>query len=223
MNYELLLNNSVELWGKVKTNPTFTHTVIGENFYEFDLEVPRLSDSSDIIPITISEKLFKKDDLKINAIIAINGQFRSYNKLIDGKSKLMLTVFVRELIDVDTNKNPNIIKLKGFLCKEPIFRTTPFKREICDILLAVNRAYNKSDYIPSIAWGRNARFVKDLPVGTKLDIEGRIQSRIYQKKLSDEEIISKTAYEISISKIDIIEKEEPITTVELERMKYTAD
>lgn len=223
MNYELLLNNNVILWGKVKSEPEFSHTVIGENFYEFDLEVPRLSDSSDIIPITISEKLFKKDELKPNAIISLNGQFRSYNKLVDGKSKLMLTVFVRELVQVDTNQNPNIINLKGFLCKEPVFRTTPFKREICDILLAVNRAYNKSDYIPCIAWGRNARFVKDLPVGTKLDIEGRIQSRVYQKKLSDDEIVNKTAYEISISKINIIEKDEPITSIELEKLKQNAD
>ncbi|MBE5746083.1 MAG: single-stranded DNA-binding protein [Clostridiales bacterium] len=223
MNYELLLNNSVELWGKVKSEPVFTHSVIGENFYEFDLEVPRLSDSSDIIPITISEKLFNKEDLKVDSIFALNGQFRSYNKLVENKSKLMLTVFVREVIDVNTDKNPNIINLKGYLCKEPVFRTTPFKREICDILLAVNRAYNKSDYIPCIAWGRNARFVKNLPVGTKLNIEGRIQSRIYQKKLSDDEIVNKTAYEISISKIDIIEKEEIITSVELERLKQNAD
>lgn len=220
MNYELLLNNNVELWGKVKTSPEFSHAVLGENFYEFNLEVPRLSESSDIIPVTISEKLFSLDTLKVDTVIGISGQFRSYNKQMDGKSKLMLTVFVREIIPVDTNKNPNIISLKGFLCKEPIFRTTPFKREICDILLAVNRAYNKSDYIPCIAWGRNARFVKNLPVGTKLDIEGRIQSRIYQKKLSEEEVVNKTAYEISISSVNIIESE-PITTIELDRMKQT--
>lgn len=218
MNYELLQNNNVELWGKIVSEPTYSHTVIDEKFYEFNIEVPRLSDSSDIIPITISEKLFTKDSIKLNDIIALSGQFRSYNKLIDGKSKLMLTVFVRELKEVDTTKNPNIIQLKGFLCKQPIFRTTPFKREISDILLAVNRAYNKSDYIPCIAWGRNAKFVKDLPVGTKLNIEGRIQSRDYQKKLSEEEIVNKTAYEISISNISIIEKE-LITTVELEKNK----
>ena len=216
MNYELLLNNNVELWGKVTSNPEFSHAVLGENFYEFNLEVPRLSDSSD----TISEKLFAKDDLKIDTVVGVSGQFRSYNKLVEGKSKLMLTVFVREIIPVETNKNPNIINLKGFLCKEPIFRTTPFKREICDILLAVNRAYNKSDYIPCIAWGRNARFVKNLPVGTKIDIEGRIQSRVYQKKISEEETVNKTAYEISISKVSIIESE-PITTIELDRLKQT--
>jgi len=220
MNYELLLNNNVELWGKVTTSPEFSHTVLGENFYEFSLEVPRLSDSSDIIPVTISEKLFTIGELKIDTVIGVSGQFRSYNKLVDGKSKLMLTVFVREIVPVETNKNPNIINLKGFLCKEPIFRTTPFKREICDILLAVNRAYNKSDYIPCIAWGRNARFVKNLPVGTKIDKEGRIQSRVYQKKINEEETVNKTAYEISISKVSIIEAE-PITTIELEKLKQT--
>lgn len=218
MNYELLQNNDVQLWGKIATSPVYSHSVIDEKFYEFNLEVPRLSDSSDIIPITISEKLLLNKDFSENTIVALNGQFRSYNKLIDGKSKLMLTVFVRELVDVDTNKNPNIITLKGFLCKQPIFRTTPFKREITDILLAVNRAYNKSDYIPAIAWGRNARFVKDLPVGTKLEIEGRIQSRIYQKKITETQSEERTAYEISISKLNIIENE-PITTVEIERNK----
>lgn len=222
MNYELLQNNNVELWGKVLTDPVYSHAVIDEKFYEFNLEVPRLSDSSDVIPITISEKLFKKEELVTNSVISLNGQFRSYNKLIDGKSKLMLTVFVRELTSVDTNKNPNVINLKGFLCKEPIFRTTPFKREITDILLAVNRAYNKSDYIPCIAWGRNARFVKDLPVGTKLNIEGRIQSREYQKKLSDYEVINKIAYEISVSKVSIIETE-PITSVELNKLKQSVN
>ncbi len=220
MNYELLLNNNVQLWGKVIKEPTYSHSVIDEKFYEFLLEVPRLSDSSDIIPITISEKLFTKEDLKINNVIALNGQFRSYNKLIENKSKLMLTVFVRELTEVDTTKNPNIIELKGFLCKEPIFRTTPFKREITDILVAINRAYNKSDYIPCIAWGRNARFVKNLEVGTKLEIGGRIQSRVYQKKIDEDNVVNKTAYEISISKVNIIEKE-PITTFELEKLKQT--
>lgn len=217
MNYELLSNNNVELWGKVVSSPQYSHQVADEKFYEFDLEVPRLSESCDIIPITISEKLML-EKFQENDVIALNGQFRSYNKLFDGKSKLMLTVFVRELLPVDTEKNPNKITLKGFLCKEPIFRTTPFKREITDILLAVNRAYNKSDYIPCIAWGRNARFVKNLPVGTKLEIEGRIQSREYQKKLSEEEVVNKVAYEISISKANILEREK-ITSLELENMK----
>ncbi len=217
MNYELLSNNNVQLWGKVVSKPIYSHQVADEKFYEFNLEVPRLSESSDIIPVTISEKLML-NEIKKNEVISLLGQFRSYNKLFDGKSKLMLTVFVREILEVDTEKNPNKIELKGFLCKEPIFRTTPFKREITDILLAVNRAYNKSDYIPCIAWGRNARFVKNLPVGTKLEIEGRIQSREYQKKLSEEEVVNKVAYEISISKVNIIEREK-ITTLELDNMR----
>lgn len=221
MNYELLQNNEVQLWGKIASSPVYSHTVIDEKFYEFNLDVPRLSDSSDIIPITISEKLLLNKDFSLNSVVALTGQFRSYNKVVDGKSKLMLTVFVREVCDVDTNKNPNLITLKGFLCKEPIFRTTPFKREITDILLAVNRAYNKSDYIPAIAWGRNARFVKDLSVGTKLEIEGRIQSRIYQKKLSETQTEQRTAYEISISQLKIIENE-PITTAELTRQSNQA-
>lgn len=216
MNYELLQNNDVQLWGKITSCPVYSHSVIDEKFFEFNLEVPRLSESSDMIPITISEKLLSNRDFSVNSVVSLSGQFRSYNKLIDGKSKLMLTVFVREVNEVDTSKNPNIISLKGFLCKPPVFRTTPFKREITDILLAVNRAYNKSDYIPAIAWGRNARFVKDLPVGTKLEIEGRIQSRIYQKKLTETESEERTAYEISISKLNIIENEQ-ITTIELER------
>ena len=221
MNYELLQNNEVQLWGKIASSPVYSHTVIDEKFYEFNLDVPRLSDSSDIIPITISEKLLLNKDFSLNSVVALTGQFRSYNKVVDGKSKLMLTVFVREVCDIDTNKNPNLITLKGYLCKEPIFRTTPFKREITDILLAVNRAYNKSDYIPAIAWGRNARFVKDLPVGTKLEIEGRIQSRIYQKKLSETQTEQRTAYEISISQLKIIENE-PITTAELTRQSNQA-
>lgn len=207
MNYEQMNNNMVELWGKIKTEPKYTHSVMDEKFYEFILEVPRLSDSSDLIPVTISEKLFGEYSLEINSVIAISGQFRSYNKLENGKSKLMLTVFVREMQEVDTTKNPNLITLIGYVCKSPIYRTTPFKREITDILVAVNRAYNKSDYIPAIAWGRNARFSKNLDVGSKVKIEGRIQSRIYQKKLSETEIENKTAYEISITKINLEESQ----------------
>lgn len=213
MNYEQMNNNMVELWGKISTEPKYTHSVMDEKFYEFILEVPRLSDSSDFIPVTISEKLFGETKLEVNAVIAISGQFRSYNKIENGKSKLMLTVFVREMQEVDTTKNPNIITLIGYVCKSPIYRTTPFKREITDILVAVNRAYNKSDYIPAIAWGRNARFSKNLDVGSKIKIEGRIQSRVYQKKLSETEIENKTAYEISITKINL---EESQTIIEAE-------
>ncbi|MBO7508342.1 MAG: single-stranded DNA-binding protein [Clostridia bacterium] len=200
MNYEQMNNNKVYLRGKIVSEPVFSHEVFDEKFFEFDLLVPRLSDSFDTIPITISERLLD-DNIVPDKTITISGQFRSYNKQVDGKSKLVLTVFVRELEENDELQNPNIIELNGFICKEPIFRTTPFKREICDVLLAVNRAYNKSDYIPCIAWGRNARFVKDLKVGESLNIVGRIQSRVYQKKLSDDMTETKNAYEISVAKI----------------------
>ncbi len=201
MNYELMENNKVCLTGKVVSKPEFSHEVFGEGFYELKLSVKRLSEHSDIIPITVSEKLLINDDFELDRDVCVRGQFRSYNKLIDGKSKLMLTVFVREIGVVDENQNPNVIELTGYICKPPIYRTTPFKREICDILVAVNRAYNKSDYLPCIAWGRNARFVQSIEVGQKVLIFGRIQSRDYQKKISEDSCESRVAYEISISKI----------------------
>lgn len=200
MNYEQMNNNKVYLRGKIVSEPEFSHEVFAEKFYEFNLQVPRLSDSFDIIPVTISERLIN-DKIKLDQTLTISGQFRSYNKQTDGKSKLVLTVFVREIEPDDITQNPNVIELNGFVCKEPVFRTTPFKREICDVLLAVNRAYNKSDYIPCIAWGRNARFVKDIEVGHALNIVGRIQSREYQKKVSDDLVETKNAYEISITKL----------------------
>ena len=200
MDYEQMNNNKVYLRGRVVSEPVFSHEVFAEKFFEFDLETPRLSDSFDTIPVTISERLID-GRIKLGQTLTITGQFRSYNKQVDGKSKLVLTVFVREIQPNDENQNPNVIELNGFICKEPIFRTTPFKREICDILLAVNRAYNKSDYIPCIAWGRNARYVNDMKVGENLNIVGRIQSRVYQKKISDDLIETKNAYEISITKI----------------------
>ena len=204
MNYELMENNKVFLKGEIVSSAVFSHEVFGEGFYELLLRVKRLSENYDIIPITVSERLLSGNKFSVGREVIIKGQFRSYNKQIENKSKLVLTVFVRELIEDDNLEiNPNIIELSGFICKEPIYRTTPFKREICDVLLAVNRAYNKSDYLPCIAWGRNARFVKNIKVGGKVSVIGRIQSRIYQKKLSEGEIESKTAYEISISKIKI--------------------
>ena len=198
-------NNRVYLCGRVASEPVFSHEVYGEGFYDVNLEVDRLSDIYDIIPVTISERLFKNTDFKIGVELAVIGQFRSYNKFIDGKSKLMLTVFVREIVSPILGQNTNIIELEGYICKEPIYRTTPFKREICDLLLAVNRAYNKSDYLPCIAWGRNARFVSELAVGEKLYLTGRIQSRLYQKKLEDDVTETRTAYEVSISKMSTLD------------------
>lgn len=199
MNFDLMDNNKVKIVGLVISNPTYSHEMFGESFYEFKMEVPRLSDCSDIIPITISERLMENSTVKIGEKLAINGQFRSYNKMIDNKSKLMLTIFVREILKNETEFS-NCIDLTGYVCKDPIYRVTPFKREITDILIAVNRSYNKSDYLPCIAWGRNAKYIKDLKVGEKISVIGRIQSREYVKK-TDDDSKSMVAYEVSLSKI----------------------
>lgn len=194
-------NNKVYVNGEIITEARFSHEIYGEGFYEMDILVKRLSGQVDVLPVTISERLIESSNLKIGSTLSAIGQFRSYNKQVEGKSKLMLTVFIREIVDSEYYKNPNVIVLSGYICKPPIYRTTPFNREIADILIAVNRAYNKSDYIPCIAWGRNARFVKNLEVGDKVAISGRIQSREYQKKLSETEVKTLTAYEVSISKL----------------------
>ncbi len=200
MNFDLS-NNKVYLCGIVASEPQFSHEIYGERFYEINLDVRRLSGQGDVIPITISERLFKDNNLTLGRTIALKGQFRSYNKLIDGHSKLMLTVFVRELCKENPSYSTNIIELSGYVCKDPVYRTTPFKREICDVLLAVNRAYNKSDYLPCIAWGRNARYVSELAVGEKVFITGRIQSREYQKRIDETTVETKTAFEISVSQV----------------------
>lgn len=198
-DFDLMNNNKVTVVGNVTKMPIFSHEMYGENFYEFEVEVPRLSLSSDFIPVTISSRLLSIADINIGKKIALSGQFRSYNKLIDGKSRLMLTIFVREILHEEMEYT-NSIEITGYVCKEPIFRITPFKREITDILIAVNRSYNKSDYLPCIAWGRNARFIKDLRVGDKVNLSGRIQSRAYTKK-TDDSVENKVAYEVSLSRI----------------------
>ena len=201
MDYVTEKNNRVYFMGEIVSEATFSHEVYGEGFYEFYVRVMRLSGQADILPVTISERLIKGNDLKIGSQLCALGQFRSYNKLENGKSRLMLTVFVREVLAEAQGKNPNSIVLSGYICKPPVYRTTPFNREIADILLAVNRAYNKSDYIPCIAWGRNARFVQNLKVGDRVALSGRIQSREYQKRLSETEAVTMTAYEVSVSKL----------------------
>ena len=201
-------NNRVFISGEIVTDAEFSHEVYGEGFYEMNVLVKRLSGQADVLPVTVSERLINDKDLKIGVQINAYGQFRSYNKMVDGKSKLMLTVFVRELLDDMVVKNPNCIVLSGYVCKPPVYRTTPFNREIADILIAVNRSYNKSDYIPCIAWGRNARFAQNLEVGEKIVISGRIQSREYQKRFDESQVKTLTAYEVSISKLSAYENAE---------------
>ena len=208
MNYEQMSNNKLAITGKILEVPVFSHEVFGEGFYETKIEVKRLSEQVDILPITISERLIIEHDIKVGDVISVSGQFRSYNKMVDDKSRLMLTVFVREILDDEVIINGNNIDIVGYICKPPVYRTTPFKREICDVLLAVNRAYNKSDYLPCIAWGRNARFVRDLGVGEKLEVQGRVQSRKYQKKIDETHSETRVAYEISLSSVIMVDGDE---------------
>ena len=169
----------------------------------------RLSDSVDHLNITVSERLLNDVEISIGKEVIVEGQLRSYNKFIDGSNKLILTVFARNIQPcIEKSKNPNEIYLDGYICKEPVYRTTPFGREIADLLLAINRAYNKSDYIPTIAWGRNSRFCKSLNVGDHIKVWGRLQSREYQKKISETEVVKKVAYEVSISRMEKANKEE---------------
>lgn len=208
MSYEQMQNNQVYLSGQIASAPEFSHEIMGEKFYDTTVSVERLSGQSDVIPITVSDRLMEGQNFEIGNLIGLIGQFRSYNKIVDGKSKLVLRVFVRELCECDENA-PNVIELEGYVCKPPVYRTTPFKREIADLLIAVNRAYNKSDYIPAIAWGRNARYASTFDVGDKIHLVGRIQSRIYQKSLDDGTIEERIAYEVSITRFEQ-EKEDRI-------------
>lgn len=187
--------------GEIVSEAAFSHEVYGEGFYEFYVKVMRLSGQADVLPVTVSERLIEGSSLHIGDTLCALGQFRSYNKLEGGRSRLMLTVFVRELLNAAPTSNPNSIVLSGYICKPPVYRTTPFNREIADLLVAVNRAYNKSDYIPCIAWGRNARFVQNLKVGDRIALSGRIQSREYVKRLSETQSVTMTAYEVSVSKL----------------------
>jgi len=208
-------NNYLVLIGNIVSDKTFSHEIYGESFYLFNLEVPRLSGNADIIPITISERLIANFDLSIGRKVVVEGQFRSYNSYEGERNRLVLTVFAKEIMEYNDEqeeeqkeKVSNEVVLKGYICKKPIYRQTPFGREIADILLAVNRAYNKSDYIPCIAWGRNARFCENMEVGTEVKIVGRVQSRIYEKKFEDGTVEQRVAYEVSIGSLEVIKKEE---------------
>lgn len=223
-------NNHVSLTGSVCEEPRFSHEIYGEKYYIVMISVKRLSENDDIIPLTISERFFGEYYPSVGDNITVCGQYRSYNNYSGEGNKLILTVFVKDILylcdedgmdensrfdflsddDYDEFKssfdNPNKIYLNGYICKKPSYRTTPFCREISDILLAVNRSYNKSDYIPCIAWGRNAKYAQTLEVGTHINIKGRIQSRTYQKHISETESVTKTAYEVSISKMEVMDK-----------------
>ena len=203
-----ITNNQTEIMGTIKDEFAFNHEIYAEKFYTFTLEVPRLSGTYDDIKVMISERLIMDGEYKTGDSVVVSGQFRSYNNNEAGSNRLVLTVFAKDIMHCESEvKNPNRLYLNGYICKPPVYRTTPFGREITDLLLAVNRSYNKSDYIPVIAWGRNARYAKNLSVGENVRIWGRIQSRNYQKRISDEEIITKTAYEVSINRLELVSDE----------------
>lgn len=207
----MIENNKVTVSGEIVSNFEFSHEVYGEGFYTAMLASERASKAKDILPIMVSDRLVDLKEDWTWRFVKVSGQFRSYNKYEGEKNKLQLSVFVREFEEIEEMPFmgfENHISLDGFICKQPIYRKTPLGREIADILLAINRPYGKSDYIPSIAWGRNARFAESFEVGTRLQIEGRIQSREYQKKISDGECETRTAYEVSISKLEVAEETE---------------
>lgn len=209
MTDKVIENNQVVIMGEIVSDFVFSHEIFGEGFYMVDVNVPRLSDSCDMIPLMVSERLLDVEADYKGQNIMVQGQFRSYNRHEERKNRLVLSVFAREIDFVDEtpeSSKTNQIYLDGYICKEPIYRKTPLGREIADLLLAVNRPYGKSDYIPCICWGRNARFASNFTVGTRCEIWGRIQSREYMKKLSEEEAEKRIAYEVSVSKLELMEE-----------------
>ncbi|MDD3336189.1 MAG: single-stranded DNA-binding protein [Eubacteriales bacterium] len=193
--------NIIHLRGHVCQSLTFGHELFGEQFYVTTLRVPRLSGAEDFLPITLSERLLIDSPITTGSPICLEGQLRSYNKVVEGAGKLLITAFAQRLVPMSEEENPNRVQLTGALCKPPSYRTTPFGREIADLMLAVNRSYGKSDYIPCITWGRTARYAANLKIGDKVQLVGRFQSRNYQKQLPDGTMLNKVAYEVSVSRL----------------------
>lgn len=207
-------NNVITLSGTVVTEPELDHVLYGEEFYSFSISIPRLSGAADCVPLTVSDRLMTGRMPKVGDHITMRGQLRSYNKQIDGVSRLIITAFAKMFKYEDAEYDREFINdicLTGFICKPVIYRTTPFMREIADILIAVNRQYGKSDYLPCIAWGRNARFAGNMPVGEQIKLEGRIQSRKYQKNVGADEVVERVAYEISCSLIELASKRDAVS------------
>lgn len=202
--------NGIHLRGHVCQPLQFGHELFGEQFFVTTLRVPRLSGAEDFLPITLSERLLIDEPIAAGSILCLDGQLRSYNKVVEGSGRLLITAFAQRLLPEEDEENPNRVQLTGALCKAPSYRTTPFGREIADLMLAVNRSYGKSDYIPCITWGRTARYAANLKIGDKVQLVGRFQSRNYQKQLPDGTILNKVAYEVSVSRLSAM-KEDPLT------------
>ena len=208
---KVFTNNQVTIAGEVVSEFTFSHEVYGEHFYIVNIAVCRLSNSYDVIPVMVSERLIDVTSDYRGCVLQVSGQFRSYNRHEENRNRLVLSVFAREAVlaslEDEDEQNPNHIFLDGYVCKHPVYRKTPLGREIADVLLAVNRPYGKSDYIPCICWGRNARFADKFEVGSHIQIWGRIQSREYQKKIAEDQYEKRVAYEVSVSKLEYIAEE----------------
>lgn len=205
---KVIENNRVTIIGEVISEFEFSHEVYGEGFYTVRLSVSRLSNSVDVIPLLVSERLVDVTEDLRGMMVEATGQFRSHNSHEEDRNRLLLSIFVREINFIDSydeDISTNQIFLDGYICKPPIYRKTPLGREIADLLIAVNRPYGKSDYIPCIAWGRNARYSAGFEVGAHIQVLGRIQSREYTKKVSEEECEKRIAYEVSVSKIEFFE------------------
>lgn len=211
MTDKVIENNQVTVMGEIVSDFSFSHEIFGEGFYMVDVQVQRLSESYDIIPVMVSERLLDVSADYIGMLICVNGQFRSYNRHEERKNRLVLSVFAREVEfveEMEESSKTNQIYLDGYICKEPIYRKTPLGREIADLLLAVNRPYGKSDYIPCICWGRNARYASNFRVGERCAVWGRIQSREYMKKIDEENAEKRVAFEVSVSKLELLTEEE---------------
>lgn len=208
---KVFTNNQVTIAGEVVSEFTFSHEVYGEHFYIVNIAVCRLSNSYDVIPVMVSERLIDVTSDYRGCVLQVSGQFRSYNRHEENRNRLVLSVFAREAVlasqEDEDEQNPNHIFLDGYVCKHPVYRKTPLGRETADVLLAVNRPYGKSDYIPCICWGRNARFADKFEVGSHIQIWGRIQSREYQKKIAEDQYEKRVAYEVSVSKLEYIAEE----------------
>lgn len=208
---KLFDNNNITVSGEIVSEAVFNHEVFGEKFYLISLKVNRLSETDDIIPLMVSDRLVDLSTLELGKTITVDGQLRSYNKHEETRNRLILSVFARNIEFAEENatvSNHNNIFLDGYVCKQPIYRKTPLGREICDVLVAVNRPYGKSDYIPCICWGRNARFADGFQVGDRIKVNGRLQSRTYIKKIDENTTEEKTAYEVSVSKVELFEEAE---------------
>ena len=197
-------NNAVKISGEIVSDFTYDHEMYGEGFYKVFVQVTRISGNLDTIPVMVSDRIIDVNKNLTGEMVAIEGEFRSYNKHLLGANKLLLFVLCKKIEIVKYCMNEDEIFLRGFICKNPIYRKTPFKREISDLLIAVNRYYGKSDYIPCICWGRNARYAEGFEIGDEIVIRGRIQSRTYEKKISDTEFETRTAYEVSANMIEKI-------------------